>query len=614
MEESATRASFKRTITIFAHYEWPPFGSGPVLQQEVEVHVFDSTCWVPSLLPFAQPAHVLGTRDGENQASCIRLRRSKADCAHIALENATCLEYRYLCGKGDAPGPCAATQVLARYPSCGERTSCLQLTFACYRYLSGQYCHQTAESVGPGQNGQTFLKEGRTVQESFRLVANDGTGTEACADKNWLLRRPDPKRDFYNETARYVEFKGDIVACFDAMDLVAEVFRGQGSASSSVHVVGDDPTSFSATVQVPSCGAPNLTQAQTIQLPEEEGLPGVEQLILDNPAAFLEDDHWLHPCQCVPPSWGNDAPVSREAIVDVPAGSGNRFQPAPFLIATGALVCEQKYLRNIFVLETAEDANLESCQVRCAQDLDCRFFFSGSIGQGNSQCWTYSACETLHRQMGISGSLNAWPKLASVCRISDADLCWHVSKRREFLRASLPVSFYIPSCLHQPLFVQCDQKLMLRSSSVESCGQCKYVQVALQSTGFFPQDQQPVAMSADDRYPGTRIYEWGPNTTDSPPGRTLNINDATSARWGEDRGFLYSSNRCYWIWFHKQLRLRLGHSEAPMKLVEGIARHLGLKSSNRSCALLKMHLITNIPPLMLLVRRGLQLFVTSRTC
>ena len=180
--------------------------------------------------------------------------------------------------------------MLARYPSCGQRKTCLQLRFTDYRYLSGQYCPQEAEGISNTQNGQTYLKVGRTVQDSFRLLANDGSATGACSGKNWLLRQPDPERDFYNETAHYVEFKGDIVACFDAADLIAAVFSGQGSASSpvDVNVVGDDATQVAATLQVPGCGAPNLTQAQTIELPEEEEPPGVEHLILDNPATFLD--------------------------------------------------------------------------------------------------------------------------------------------------------------------------------------------------------------------------------------------------------------------------------------------------------------------------------------
>ena len=32
--------------------------------------------------------------------------------------------------------------------------------------------------------------------------------------------------------------------------------------------------------------------------------------VLDDPSTLLADDFWLHPCDCIPPRWGSDSPVS----------------------------------------------------------------------------------------------------------------------------------------------------------------------------------------------------------------------------------------------------------------------------------------------------------------
>ena len=76
----------------------------------------------------------------------------------------------------------------------------------------------------------------------------------------------------------------------------------------------------------------------------------------------FSEDHWLHPCQCVPDSWGNDRPVTPDAIEDVPAGSSNMFTPAPETIVEGAFVCDQKYLLNVRVALDTETVDAEFCE------------------------------------------------------------------------------------------------------------------------------------------------------------------------------------------------------------------------------------------------------------
>ena len=119
-----------------------------------------------------------------------------------------------------------------------------------------------------------------------------------------------------------------------------------------------------------------------------------------------------------------------------------------------------------------------SCrQEMCSGEPLCKFYWVGAVGS-MKQCWFYWGCETLHRQLGIAGTLFAWEKEANVCRVANADACWHVTKRRQFLGAFASADpFTLPDCLHQNLFMQCDQKLMLGGIGVDTCGQCKYVKV-----------------------------------------------------------------------------------------------------------------------------------------
>ena len=60
---------------------------------------------------------------------------------------------------------------------------------------------------------------------------------------------------------------------------------------------------------IPSCGPPNVTQSETVEGKLEES-EVVSALILDDPGTPVVDDYWLHPCQCIPPAWGQEEPVT----------------------------------------------------------------------------------------------------------------------------------------------------------------------------------------------------------------------------------------------------------------------------------------------------------------
>ena len=417
-------------------------------------------------------------------ASCKTLCKSRPQCTHIRLESSTCYEYGYT---GADISDYSDVETWARYPSCGERSTCLSLTIPDFHYLSGEYCPYGESAFA---NGQVFLKLGRTEQDSFWLVKNDDASLAQCTKQTWVLRATDPDLDFWNASSNHVEHRGSIVACFNKPDSVDDLVTGVHSSSLLnledmviVEVETDEPPAANAALVMPSCGTPNVTMAERVQTSEagSETTLGSGLLILDDPAtSLIVEDYWLHPCQCVPRDW-DGAPVTPDAIADIPPNSGNQFLAPPFEIVSGAFVCEQEFLLQIHHTET--DSSGESllpnydegsCRTHCAETSSCRFFWSGTVGS-SKQCWTYSDCQTLYRRVGLQGRLMAWPKTTHVCRIADAQQCWHVTKRRQFLKASIEsIVRSLPPCLYQSLFEQCDQKLMLGGTSVESCGQCKF--------------------------------------------------------------------------------------------------------------------------------------------
>ena len=414
-------------------------------------------------------------------ASCKTLCKSKPQCTHIALESSTCYEYGYT---GADISDYSDVETLARYPSCGERSTCLNLTIENFHYLSGEYCPYGESAFA---DGQVFLKLGRTEPDSFWLVQNDDS-LAACDGKAWVLRVTAPDLDFWNASSNHVEHRGRIAACFNKADLVTAVHSSSPANLLDMVIVetGASPTANVALV-MPSCGTPNVTMAEGVQTSEagSETTLGSGLLILDDPATSqIVEDYWLHPCQCVPPDW-DGAPVTPEAIADIPPDSNNQFLAPPFQIVAGAFVCEQEFLLKIHHTGAASRTDLDegSCRTLCAEAFSCSFFWVGSVG-ASRQCWTYSNCQTLYRRVGLEGTLMAWPKYTHVCRIVDAQQCWHVTKRREFLKASTKSSVRpLPRCLYQSLFEQCDQKLMLGGTSVDQCGECKFAAVPFKDSG-----------------------------------------------------------------------------------------------------------------------------------
>ena len=499
------------------------------------------------LLGLAFELHTLQEDIGtgsQTLASCKALCKSRPQCTHIALESSTCYEYGYI---GADISDYSDVETWARYPSCGERSTCLNLTIAEFHYLSGEYCPYGESAFA---NGQVFLKLGRTEQDSFWLVQNDDASLTQCQGKTWVLRVTDPDLDFWNASSNHVEHRGSIAACFNKPDLVDDLVTGVHLNSPAdlkdmviVEVETDEPPAANAALVMPSCGTPNVTTAGKVQASEagSETTLGLGLLILDDPATSqIVEDYWLHPCQCVPPDW-DGAPVTPDAIADIPPDSNNQFLAPPFEIVSGAFVCEQEFLLQIHHMENnpsgeslLPDLEEGSCRTLCAEDGSCLFFWAGTVG-ASKQCWTYSNCQTLYRRVGLEGRLMAWPKTTHVCRIADATQCWHVTKRRQFLKASIEsIARPLPPCLYQSLFEQCDQKLMLGGTSVEQCGQCKFAALLFPSGSPVVTSVEPnIQNNGESVLPfngssslfvygeeNSKVFfgssiEWGPGSTDT---------------------------------------------------------------------------------------------------
>ena len=469
LDALAVHTAVRRTIslkcTIFGHYEWVPAGAGPVLTHRLSIELRDQTCWAQRTQSFAN--RVLQDLQGhQSEDACRSLCRGRANCTHWGMYGGKCHFYSSVCKSANINDyDCAHKNVLVteRYPGCGERHSCVDIKLPGYHYISGKYCPAGENSASAAQ-GPLYFKTGLTNEESFWLMRGSSS---ACSSENWAIVQPEEAQDYENRTMAYVELHGETVACLmgNSGDLPSDIF-GQSTTKLTVTRLAAIQGA-TATVVAPGCTAPNVTVV-TVDGPEEEST--VEALKLDDPASDTVDDHWLHPCQCIPTGWGNLPPVFIESISEVPAGSNNEFLPSRINIVDGQFVCGQKYLTAV-IEETETDALDDgSCKMHC-MDQQCSFYWEGEV-LSTKQCRIYSQCTELVREVGVTGVLYGMAH-TKACKIADPARCWRVTKRRSFLGANLDGGDSY-DCLYQDLLEQCDQKLTLGGRGVTSCGLCEY--------------------------------------------------------------------------------------------------------------------------------------------
>ena len=276
-------------------------------------------------------------------------------------------------------------------------------------------------------------------------------------------------------------FGGEVVGYFpqSGPDFISQLFDMGAVELALVDVVGGlgPREKGTASVEVPTCSAPNLTQSESRNSGDDD--EGVQILVLDDPTTDVVDDHWLHPCECAPPLWGQNLPVTSQTYSAIPAGSQNIFRPPPFPIVTGQFSCGIAEELLQVILETeVQTVDMEDCQVQCAETQQCRYFLTAEV-LSSKQCRLYSNCQVLQREVGLTGTLYSFPKETEVCAVADPLLCWHASKRRARLYA-----FYSPynprlsdALLDEELCWQCDTMLFLGGVGVEECSPCPYLEV-----------------------------------------------------------------------------------------------------------------------------------------
>eukprot|EP00928_Gymnodinium_smaydae_P001412 TRINITY_DN10523_c1_g1_i4.p1 TRINITY_DN10523_c1_g1~~TRINITY_DN10523_c1_g1_i4.p1 ORF type:complete len:1895 (+),score=391.40 TRINITY_DN10523_c1_g1_i4:76-5760(+) len=351
-------------------------------------------------------------------------------------------------------------------------------------YLSGDYC-----PVGDsGVSGPVYRKTGFTAEESYYLAEyhSDRDGEiPGCKSGDWVLKEPHPHLDFEDRENNYIELHGAVRKCLGSKsdNLLSSVFE---SGHKTLVLAGDQSQSGEspfAQVAGVGCTAPNITFDKGDK--EEDAAADSEQaaeiIVLDDPSTAGPADHWLHPCECFPESWGAQKPVSPDSLSDIPAGSGNKFVPARFQILEGSFTCEQAGLlpggRGVLIESEEESMQPADCEILCREDKDCNYYWTGEV-KSTKQCRLFKRCSFLIRENGIEGSLFALPQASKkYCRVADPDRCWKTTKRREHLGASVGAKTNVPKCAYEHLVMQCDQKLLLGGVGIEMCSRCTYASV-----------------------------------------------------------------------------------------------------------------------------------------
>ena len=189
LEIGPTRASLTAQFVIYAFYEWPPLQTGPVLSYTISIEARDTNCWIRQTHRFKREELV---ESGGTEIQCRRLCARDFFCTHYRhTSSLDCIKYSQLCALSETT--CLdAVEVYAKYSGCAERTSCLEMKITNAAFLSGEFC--PAGESSDGENGQVFLKEGRTQQDSFWLVFgeedNANLGSACLAGNHWILKEP----------------------------------------------------------------------------------------------------------------------------------------------------------------------------------------------------------------------------------------------------------------------------------------------------------------------------------------------------------------------------------------------------------------------------------------
>eukprot|EP00928_Gymnodinium_smaydae_P042994 TRINITY_DN288_c1_g1_i4.p1 TRINITY_DN288_c1_g1~~TRINITY_DN288_c1_g1_i4.p1 ORF type:complete len:2624 (-),score=354.57 TRINITY_DN288_c1_g1_i4:129-7931(-) len=460
VDDGVLRKRITLTCRIYGHYSsWSFLDPGIVKSPKVSIQLRDNACWVQRTANFVGQTAVSSSA---SLKACWQKCREKADCTDFRVSGGKCYFMQGVCIKGEQC-PLKRSRVHTKIPNCGERTSCLHVTDTSQEWQSGSYC-PAGETMGT----PVYLKEGNTLPDTLYLTqysrARDGAKS-GCADGMYCIKQAAPKADFDDPESEYMELNGKVVQCLNANgDFIDKVFSsGSIGISQSVRVEITGRT----------CGEPNTTTTDDSGADDAEEDDAPPALIFDDPATPQAADHWMHPCECFPESWGRESPVMEESFEAVPPGSMNMFVPSYVEIVHGEFTCEDEHLidSRIFL---ADDSTPDACDVLCKQH-SCKYVWEGEV-QSSKQCRLYKDCNTLVREPGAEGALKAVASASKkYCHIADPDRCWSVTGRRNLLYANLPSEDVTCSWAH--LLSQCDLQLILGGYGVQECGRCSYQEV-----------------------------------------------------------------------------------------------------------------------------------------
>uniref|UniRef100_A0A0G4HGC9 Apple domain-containing protein n=1 Tax=Chromera velia CCMP2878 TaxID=1169474 RepID=A0A0G4HGC9_9ALVE len=210
-----------------------------------------------------------------------------------------------------------------------------------------------------------------------------------------------------------------------------------------------------------------------------ETAPGPELIFkLDDPTTSVPWDFSLHPCDCFPPDFGVNPPVSADQLAMLPPDSKGTLRPPQVTLTEGAVVCGFDE-----VIDYSFTNDLTACRASCFANDDCAFFWLGTTG-GTTVCRLYSSCESLRRESSVDpsdapqGTLYGLPR-EDLCLVANPSACMATSKRRKFLT---DIDDGLPVCIYESQLRACEIMRLLGQGGVQSCGDCLYNPAAVLET------------------------------------------------------------------------------------------------------------------------------------
>jgi hypothetical protein len=469
VQDNNARKQITLTCKVHGYYQEQPLLTPlEVSSDELTIQLRDSVCWVERTTDFNSNIYLESA--GTDRKACMSECRHTSSCTDFSIgTSGKCFHMGGVCTRDSDECLLPNITVYTKVPNCGERSVCLKVGDPAHWWVSGVYCPIAEDSRGP-----VYLKGGSTVPDTLYLAkydkARDGSD-HSCKEGMYSIKQAAPGQDFEDPASDYFELHGATVKCIgaDKPDLLDSVF-----SLGRVVVEG-----ISVEISGQPCGAPNTSSTQD----DEEGQneDGVSPLVLDDPSTAVPADYWMHPCDCFPESWGAVRPVKEESLVQVPAGTNNKFTPQTSEILSGQFVCEGEFMIGNIIILNSEDSGEDACELHCKEN-GCSFFWEGII-HSSKQCRMYSKCTVLVREGAIEGKLMAMFKpedsQGGFCRIADPEKCWAVSGRRNFLSAG--VQTLQSDCVHRHLIEQCDHKLLVGGTGVEHCSRCMYMKAVEQN-------------------------------------------------------------------------------------------------------------------------------------